>query len=234
MPIEIQVTPDRCTTQFAPVGVLAVYYQRQKVLEPFQCVVPPVKKRDYPLPNQLTQVLLSILTGCEYLSLANSILRPERSLTQVYRISRFADTSTLSRSLDRLTQMNLDQLEQAVRAISHRCSRTLRHDWRGFLYLDFDLSGLRVVNRPKAALKAISVKKNTTGRQLARVSAIKYHETLWSNLFPGNHTMQCLQPAVLGVETALELAPPQRKRTVYRLDGGQTPPLAVRACVSRP
>jgi hypothetical protein len=78
-----------------------------------------------------------------------------------------------------------------------------------------------VVNRPKAAPKAISVKKNTTGRQLARVSAINYHETLWSDLFPGNRlTMQCLQPAVLGVETALELAPQQRKRTVYRLDGG--------------
>lgn len=32
--------------------------------------------------------------------------------------------------------------------------------------------------------------------------------------------MECLQPAVLGVESALELAIAQRKRTVYRLDGG--------------
>ena len=29
-----------------------------------------------------------------------------------------------------------------------------------------------------------------------------------------------MQPAVLGVETSLELAPEQRKRTLYRLDGG--------------
>lgn len=58
-------------------------------------------------------------------------------------------------------------------------------------------------------------------RQLARVNAISYHETLWSDLFPGNQlTMQCLQQAVLGVESSFELAPEQRKRTLYRLDGG--------------
>ena len=32
--------------------------------------------------------------------------------------------------------------------------------------------------------------------------------------------MQCLEPAVLAAESALELSPEQRKRTVWRLDGG--------------
>jgi hypothetical protein len=40
-------------------------------------------------------------------------------------------------------------------------------------------------------------------------------------LFPGNRTtVTCLKPAVRGVETSLDLQPAQRKRTVYRLDGG--------------
>jgi hypothetical protein len=40
-------------------------------------------------------------------------------------------------------------------------------------------------------------------------------------VFPGNqHTVQCLEPAVLAAESALELSPEQRKRTVWRLDGG--------------
>jgi hypothetical protein len=53
------------------------------------------------------------------------------------------------------------------------------------------------------------------------VSVIEYHETVWSDVFPGNqHTVQCLEPAVLAVESALELSPAQRKRTVWRLDGG--------------
>jgi hypothetical protein len=44
---------------------------------------------------------------------------------------------------------------------------------------------------------------------------------LWSDLFPGNRsTMQCLQPAVLGLESSFELGQGQRKRTLYRLDGG--------------
>jgi len=60
-----------------------------------------------------------------------------------------------------------------------------------------------------------------TGRQLARVSAIRYRETVWSDLFPGNrHTVACFRPAVLAAETALELSADQRRRTVWRLDGG--------------
>lgn len=60
-----------------------------------------------------------------------------------------------------------------------------------------------------------------TGRQLARVSHVESHETIWSELYPGNrHTIQCLQPAVLATEKALELETAQRKRTVWRIDGG--------------
>jgi len=56
---------------------------------------------------------------------------------------------------------------------------------------------------------------------LARVSAVPYRETIWSEVFPGNrHTSHCLQPAIEGAEIALELAPAQRQRTVYRIDGG--------------
>jgi hypothetical protein len=44
---------------------------------------------------------------------------------------------------------------------------------------------------------------------------------VWSELYPGNrHTVQCFQPAVIAAETALELAPEQRQRTVWRIDGG--------------
>jgi hypothetical protein len=53
------------------------------------------------------------------------------------------------------------------------------------------------------------------------VSAILEAETVWSAVYPGNyHTVHCLQPAVETTETALELTLQQRKRTVWRLDGG--------------
>lgn len=50
---------------------------------------------------------------------------------------------------------------------------------------------------------------------------MKYRETVWSELYPGNqHTINCLRPAVLATENALELADRQRQRTVWRMDGG--------------
>jgi hypothetical protein len=67
------------------------------------------------------------------------------------------------------------------------------------------------------------------------VSAVQYRETLWSGLFEGSRpSVACLQPAVLAVETALDLGPSgsaqptsldlererRRKRLVWRLDGG--------------
>lgn len=65
------------------------------------------------------------------------------------------------------------------------------------------------------------MEKNVTGRQLARVSAIDYQETVWSHVFPGNQlTVNCLPDALQGVQSSLELAAKQRKRTVWRMDGG--------------
>ena len=142
MTIKFDLTDELVNTQFGPIGALIAYYEKQKVLEPLQMVIPRVEKSDYELANQLTQILLSILTGCEYVSVVNTRLRPERKLAQVYRKERFAHQATLSRSLEGLSLTNLAQLEQAVRTISDLCSRTRRHDWRGFLPLDFDLSGL--------------------------------------------------------------------------------------------
>lgn len=50
---------------------------------------------------------------------------------------------------------------------------------------------------------------------------MNYGETLWSDLFAGRRsTMSCLEPAVLAVETSLDLAMERRRHTVYRLDGG--------------
>ena len=69
--------------------------------------------------------------------------------------------------------------------------------------------------------KAILVKKNVTGQQLARVSAIDHQETIWSEVFPGNrHTAQCLPDARKGVQSSLALDAKQRQRTVWRMDGG--------------
>jgi hypothetical protein len=63
-------------------------------------------------------------------------------LAQVWQFDRFADQSNLSLTLDQLSLTNLTELEQVVRTIWRQSSRTLQHDWRGYLEFDLDLSGL--------------------------------------------------------------------------------------------
>ncbi len=161
MSIKFDLTEELVNTQFGPVAALAAYYESQQALEPLQIVTPAVEKSDFPLANQLTQVWLSILTGCEYVSVVNTRLRPERKLAQVYRMECFAHQSTLSRSVDGLSLTNLGELEQAVRTISHHCSRTRRHDWRGFLQLDFDLTGLPCGKQAQGSRKGYFSGKKT-------------------------------------------------------------------------
>lgn len=162
MAVQFSLTAELTNTHYAPVAALATYYDVQKVLDPLQSVTVALDQGEFRLEEKLIQVMLSLLTGCEYLSEVNTKLRPERQLAQVYRIACFAEQSTLSRALNRLTQMNLSQLAGAVRQISHRCSRTSQHDWRGFLRLDFDLSGLPCGNQAQGSQKGYFSGKKTS------------------------------------------------------------------------
>jgi hypothetical protein len=101
-----------------------------------------MKTRAFSPADKLTQVLVSILAGCETLSEVNPRLQSEGHLAAVWGWPRFADQSTLSRTLDALTLKQIDQLRQGTTSIWRTHSRTLSHDWRGYLWLDFDLSGL--------------------------------------------------------------------------------------------
>lgn len=38
--------------------------------------------------------------------------------------------------------MNIEQLREAITQIERKYGETPKHDWRGFLWLDYDLSGL--------------------------------------------------------------------------------------------
>lgn len=159
MNLQFGLTQELTNTQYAPLAALLAYYEAEKALEPLQSVTSATQNGDFTLAEKLEQTLVSILAGCEYIAMVNTKLRPERKLAQVKRIVGFADQSTLSRGLDDLTQMNLVQLELAVRQISNRCSQTRHHDWRAFLELDFDLSALPCGQQAQAGQKGYAVAK---------------------------------------------------------------------------
>ncbi len=161
MTLEIALTDGPIDTQYAPLAVLGAHYQQKQVLEPLEQVQLAMKKREFSAADKFRQVLLSMLAGCETLSEANLRLRSEIGLARVWGWERIADQSTLSRTLDALSLKQIEQLRQSTTAIWQAHSQTKVHDWRSYLWLDFDLSGLPCSSRAEESQKGYFSGKKT-------------------------------------------------------------------------
>lgn len=159
MAIEFGLTTEMVNTQYAVLGVLLAHYQQNQVLKSLDQVRISMKSGDFSPNDKVEQVLVSILAGCETISEVNLKLKPEIQLAQLCDWPRFADQSGLSRTLDALTLMNIEQLRQAVTQILHQQGQTVNHDWRGHLYLDFDLSGLPCGKKAQESHRGYFAKK---------------------------------------------------------------------------
>lgn len=162
MAIEIGLTNDLSNTQYAPLAALSARYQQNHTLEALEQVQMAMKKRDFSPTDKLKQVFLSILAGCETLSQVNTRLEAEVGLAAVWGWEHFADQSTLSRTLDALTLKQIESLRQATTAIWRTHSLTQTHNWHGYLWLDFDLSGLPCSARAEESQKGYFSDKKTS------------------------------------------------------------------------
>jgi hypothetical protein len=161
MTIEIGFTDELTNSQYAPLAALCAHYQRNQVFEPLAGVKIPMRERDFSSADKLIQILLSILTGCMTLSEVNGRLKSEARLATVWGWPRFADQSSLSRTLDALTLKNIEQLRVSSTAIWRTRSQIQEHDWRSYLWLDFDLSGLPCSPRAQESLRGYFSDKKT-------------------------------------------------------------------------
>ncbi len=161
MTIKFGLTENEASTQYAPLAALFYHYKRQKLLAPLEKVQIQMKSRDFTPADKLTQVLISILAGCRTLSEVNSKLKQETAFAKTCGWERFADQSSLSRVLDALTLKHLPQLQDAVTEIWRINSMVMKHDWRSFLWLDFDLSGLPCSAQAEASQKGYFGSKKT-------------------------------------------------------------------------
>ena len=162
MTITFGFTDELTNTRYALLVALAAHYQQQRRLEPFKQLQIPTKIREFSQADKLLQVLLSILAGCETLAEVNTTLKTEPGLATLWGWPRFADQSSLSRQLDALTLPQIDQLRQATTTIWTTHGQTPVHDWRGFLWLNFDLSGLPCSPRAEASQKGYFSDKKTS------------------------------------------------------------------------
>jgi hypothetical protein len=163
MKIEVGFTDELTNTQFAPLAVLFAHYQQNNQLEMLQKLVLPMRQRGLWPADKLVQVLISILAGCETLSEVNMRLRSEVVLAKIQGWDGFADQSTLSRTLDSLGRDQIEALGKGVRAIRQLHSPLGERDWRRFLWLDFDLSGLPCGAQAEASQKGYFGDKKMPG-----------------------------------------------------------------------
>ena len=162
MKIEIGFTEEFTNTQFAPLAVLSAHYKQDQTLQSLQEIQIPMKTRDFSPGDKLIQTLLSILAGCGPLYEVNTRLKPEIGIASVWGWDHFADQSSLSRVLDALTLKQIGQLRQVTTEIWQSHSHARTHDWRGYLWLDFDLSGLPCSPRAEKSQKGYFSQKKTS------------------------------------------------------------------------
>lgn len=162
MDIKISATATLTNTCYAPLVALLAHYQQKKLFVPLRQVQIPMRLRDFAPADKLAQVLLSILAGCETLSEVNSHLRQEQILATALGLPRLADQSSLSRTLDALTLKNIDELRTSLGQVWQPLSRVRPRDWRRYLWLDFDLSGLPCGPQAEASQKGYFAGKKTS------------------------------------------------------------------------
>jgi hypothetical protein len=164
MPTTIRLLPMFNETSFAPLGVLGYCLTRTAFLAPlWQDLDLPLKTVDYTPAAKLLDVLVSILTGCRAVVQANTRLRPDVALARAWGRERFAEQSTLARTLDAFSEPQVAQLRQGGEVLFRRESRVLQHDFaRDWLWLDIDLTPLPISKLAEASSKGKFAKKTST------------------------------------------------------------------------
>lgn len=223
MPTTVRLTDMPNETGFAPLAVLGYCLTRTQFLAPVWAGLNlPLKTVDHAPPNKLQDVVVSILAGCRAIYQVNTRLRPDLALAHAWGRERFADQSQLARALDTFTVTHVAELRYGSEALFRRESRVLQHDFtHDWLWLDIDLTPLPISKHAEDSTKGKLGKKNRYGRQLARVHAPQYHETLFSRVYPGKQeSSPTYVPTVDTLDSFLGFTADQKRRTVLRSDAG--------------
>lgn len=153
MTIEFGLCDDNFNTQYAPLAALVACYKAKNRLRPLEKVDVEMKTVEFTPADKLEQFIVSVLAGCETVSEVNNKLRSECLLANVGGWEKFAAQATIARAVDGITQKQIESLREAGRTIWWRQSRAREHDWRSYLWLDFDLSGLPCGKQAQGATK---------------------------------------------------------------------------------
>lgn len=213
----------------ASLAAVAPVIEDKQIFAPIHDGVNIPQKQVYYRPtDKLVFVTLGILSGSRTVYDINQTLRVDQPLLQAFGYETCADQSVIQETLNASTAANVVQLEQALDQVwaQHNLAGSLLEKAfkeAGVVTLDMDLSGQPCSKKAHQAQKGyFPSKKNTYGRQLARVLVPDTQEIVTEELYPGNIT-SCMvfKDMVTKMEHRLGLATKAQRRCVrLRLDGG--------------
>lgn len=148
--------------------------------------------------EKLQDILVAILAGCPSMASINTKLRPEQVLANAWKRKNFADQSTLSRILDSLERRHVQQLQAGHLALMQKYSQLRQHDWKQPIVLDIDPTSLVASKNGDGCHKGwVSGRRNQYCRHVIRLTVAGYHESLLSQVYPGNrHGYEYCKPAL--------------------------------------
>jgi DDE family transposase len=222
MSTRLIVLPQNGDTQFAPLAVLGYSLSRTHFFAPLEGVRVCQKALRHEPHQKLLDIVLSILANCSSVRQIDLRIRPDLVLAQAWGREQFAQQSTLADTLDAFTADSIDQLRRATQTLLLQHGRTPHHAFAERLMLDVDLTGLPASRQAQGSEKGyFSQRKNSFGRQVARVSAPVYHETLLSLLYPGSQSgLKTFKSTMRATQALLSLTREQRQQSIVRTDAG--------------
>lgn len=184
-------------SEHASLAALAPIIQDREIFQPIhQKVKIDQKTIDYRPTDKLVFVTLGTLSGSENIYDINFTLRVDKPLLSAFGYKKCADQSVIQDTLDACTQDNVLQMESVLTQLFHQhslCTKELKQSLKEqtTTTIDLDLSAQPASKNAQGSSKGyFSKKRNTYGRQLARVVFPSTSEIVTEGLYPGN-TLSC-------------------------------------------
>ena len=214
MTTEIRLVEMQEETHFAVLGALGYCLSRSGFLTPlWEGLKLNQKTVEHDPAQKLTDVLVSIMAGSRSVAQVNTLIRPDLALAIAWGRKRFAEQSTLMRTLDVFDEAAIRQLRQGSEQLFRQEACVFEHDFRqGYLILDIDLSPLPISKHAEGSTKGKFAKKTVTGansRACMRPSITRHCSHIST---PGSATVHQPISQSLKLWKPRWVLPPSRKR----------------------
>jgi hypothetical protein len=151
------------TTRYAPLLVLGWWITQHDLFSPIR------SRLQFHMPTHTSQpvealldLLVGLLAGCEVVSQVNTTIRSDRLLAQAWGRVQFAEQSTIARTLDAATALQVTQWRAANEATLRYLGQVGQHCFaQDMLLLDLDLTGLPASAQAEGSQKGYFAGKKT-------------------------------------------------------------------------